>query len=238
MFNHKSLSVFIPVHNEEQIIDQGLEVVLSSVREITDDFEILLINDGSSDGSREKLLAWVARCPQMRLIEHPVNLGYGAALRSGFTQARKDLIFYTDMDLPADMCDLKKVIPLLDTYDLVIGYRIDRMDSPRRFIYSKIYGFLMKSLFNLKVKDINFSFKCVRKTAIDKVHLTARTGFIDGELLIEVLRHGCTIQEVPIVYRPRKCGKSDFDSIWVAVSTALEIVVYWLVDMQRKMRQK
>ncbi len=180
MMQHQPLSVFIPVHNEEQIIDEGLETILSSVQQITDDFEILVINDGSTDGSRKKLLAWLERCPQMRLIEHATNLGYGAALRSGFTQAKKDLIFYTDMDLPADMQDLKKIMPLMEVYDLVIGYRIDRLDSPRRFVYSKIYGLLLRRLFGLRVKDVNFSFKCVKKTVIEKVHLTARTGFIDG----------------------------------------------------------
>jgi glycosyltransferase involved in cell wall biosynthesis len=234
----KSLSVFIPVYNEEKIIDKNLGVILRVVKEITSDFEILIVNDGSTDNSKEKILNWVNNCEQIKLIDHKTNLGYGASLKSGFTNAQKELIFYTDMDLPADLSELKKVMPLMETYDLVIGYRIDRLDTLRRMVYFKIYRFLLRRLFNLKIKDINFSFKCLKKKVIEKINLTARTGFIDGELLIESLRYGFTIKEVPITYLPRKCGNSNFDSFKVAFSTAREILVYWLVKISQAKRLK
>lgn len=223
----KSLSVFIPVFNEEKLIDANLGFILRAIEKITGDFEILIIDDGSTDRSKEKILEWIKRYAKIRLIEHKTNLGYGAALRSGFRNAQKELIFYTDMDLPADLDELQKVMPLMETYDLVIGYRINRQDTPRRFIYSEIYKFLLRLLFNLKVKDINFSFKCIKKTAIEKINLSVESGFIDGELLIEAISKGFSIKEVPIIYRKRKDGKSNFNSLKVAISTAKEILFYW-----------
>lgn len=234
----KSLSVFIPVFNEERIIEKNLGSILSAIEEVSEDFEILIIDDGSTDHSKEKVLEWIKKCQKIRLIEHKTNLGYGAALRSGFKNAQKDWIFYTDMDLPADLDNLKKVVSLMGIYDLVIGYRINRQDTPRRFIYTKIYKFLLKVLFNLKAKDINFSFKCVKKTAIEKINFTAKTGFIDGELLIESVRNGFTVKEIPIIYWPRKYGNSNFDSFRVAVSTAQEILLYWLGKLSSGKRLK
>ncbi|MCX5693735.1 MAG: glycosyltransferase family 2 protein [Candidatus Omnitrophica bacterium] len=232
----KSLSVFVPVYNEESIIDKNLGIILSILEKIVDDFEILIINDGSTDCSGEKIREWSKKSQRIRFLEHKTRLGYGAALRSGFLNAGKELIFYTDMDLPADLNNLKEVMPLMDSYDLVIGYRTDRQDTLRRMIYSKVYKFLLKLLFGLKIKDINFSFKCVRRKVIEKVKLTAKTGFIDGELLIESLSGGFVVKEVPIIYRPRKFGNSHFDSLGVAINTAGEILLYWLAKIVHKKR--
>ncbi|MDD5130593.1 MAG: glycosyltransferase family 2 protein [Candidatus Omnitrophica bacterium] len=232
----RSLSVFIPVFNEEKIIDNNLPVILAEVEKIARDFEILIIDDGSTDHSGERLKAWAAKCNKIRILQHPKNLGYGAALRSGFSNAQKELIFYTDMDLPADLSNLQKAIPLMEVKDLVIGYRTDRQDTFRRMIYFKVYKFLLKLLFGLEAKDINFSFKCIRKKVLEKVNLSARTGFIDGELLINSIENGFTLQEIPIIYRPRKCGNSNFDSFKAAWNTAKEILLYWWAKNRNKKR--
>jgi len=234
----KSLSVFVPVFNEEKIIDKNLGVILSTLETISEDFEILIINDGSTDCSGEIIREWAKKSQRIRFLEHKTRLGYGSALRSGFLNAAKELIFYTDMDLPADLDNLKEVMPLMDNYDLVIGYRIDRQDTLRRRVYFLVYKFLLRILFNLKIKDINFSFKCVKKTVIDKIKLTAKSGFIDGELLIESIRNGFSIKEIPIIYRPRKFGNSNFDSFRVAVNTAVEILFYWWVRNVNKKKAK
>ncbi len=223
----RSLTFFIPVFNEEQIIDQNLQAVVSAVEKVAEDFEILIIDDGSRDGSNLKIRQWCKKYNKIRLIEHKINLGYGAALRSGFSNAQKELIFYTDMDLPADLAQLSQVLPLMESYDLLIGYRINRQDTLRRFIYYRLNKLLLRMLFKLKVKDINFSFKCITRSALKKINLTASTGFIDGELLIEALRNGCSIKELPVVYQKRKNGISNFDGLKVALATASEVLFYW-----------
>lgn len=231
MMSRKSLSVFIPVYNEDKIIDDSMLAILEVIESIADDYEILIVNDGSTDNSKEKILKWVEKCDRVKLIEHKTNLGYGLALRDGFKNATKDLIFYTDMDIPVDLNEIRKTLPLMEVYDLVIGYRINREDTPRRFIYSKIYNLLLRILFNVKAKDANFSFKCVKRAVIEKINLTAKSGFIDGELLAEAIRNNFSIKEIPLIYRPRKYGKSNFDGLKTAIFTAKEIVFYWLVNV-------
>lgn len=226
--NQRSISIFLPVYNEEQNIDLAISTVLNTVSSISDDYEILLINDGSSDGSREKILEWAGRNANIRLVDHEINLGYGAALRSGFKNAKKDIVFYTDSDMPADMEQIKKILPLMEKYDLVIGYRINREDTVRRFIYSKIYNLLLRLLFNVRVRDANFSFKCIRREAVQKCVLKAKSVFIDGELLSEAVRNNFKIKEVPVIYTPRKKGSSNFDSLNAAVSTVKELMNSWL----------
>lgn len=236
MSNGESISIFIPVYNEEKNIDIIVPKLLAVAGSITDNFEILLINDGSSDGSREKILYWVKNNSKIKIINHENNLGYGQALRSGFSNAEKDFVFYTDADMPVDLNSLNTVIPFIKNYDLVIGYRINRNDTLRRYIYSKIYNFLLTLLLNVKVNDANFSFKCIRKEALRKCNLKAKSVFIDGELLAEAVRNGCSIKEIPIVYIPRKHGKSNFDSLKPAIHTMRELIKYWLSNQLFKKR--
>ena len=226
--NLKSLSIFLPVYNEEKIIDKTISEIERVAESITDNYEILIINDGSTDHSKEKVLEWTKKNNKIKLISHETNLGYGAALRTGFKNAQNDLILYTDADMPVYLEEVKKIPPLMEEYDLVIGYRINRGDTPRRFIYSKLYNFFLRALLKIQVKDANFSFKCIKKEAIQKCNLKARSVFIDGELLAEVVRNNFKIKEIPIVYRPRKYGKSNFDTIAAALSTMKEIIYYWL----------
>lgn len=226
--NKKSLSVFLPAYNEEKIIDITISEIMKVVPLITDDYEILLVNDGSTDESEEKILRWTEKNSKIKLINHRTNLGYGSALRTGFKSAQKDIIFYTDADMPVSFDEIKKVIPYMDSYDLVIGHRINREDTLRRFIYSKIYNSLLRILLNVRVRDANFSFKCIKKEMVQKCTLKAKSVFIDGELLAEVVRNNGTIKEIPIIYMPRRYGKSNFDSLKAAISTTKELLFYWI----------
>lgn len=225
----KSLSIFIPVYNEEKIIDTIISAVATVAESISDNYEILIINDGSIDDSKERILKWTDRNNKIRLISHETNLGYGSALRTGFENATKDLIFYTDADMPADLNEIKTVLPLMERYDLVIGYRINRGDAAHRYLYSKIYNFLLRVLLEIKVRDANFAFKCIRKEAVKKCNLSAKSVFIDGELLAEAVRNDLTVKEVPLIYKPRQHGNSNFDSLRTAVFTAREILSYWIL---------
>jgi len=193
----QSISIFFPMYNERANIEQVIARAEQTIPELgVKNYEILIIDDGSRDGSAEIVQEWSERNPQVCLVRHPRNMGYGAALRTGFATSRFDAVFYTDCDLPVDLGELVKNMPLLKDADLVIGYRKKRFETLRRAIFSRTYNVLMRLLFNVHVRDVNFSFKLVRKQVLDRITLTAGTVFIDGQLLAESVRYGYSILEV------------------------------------------
>lgn len=225
-----TLSVFFPMYNESANIAVTLERALAVIPSLGfADFEILVIDDGSRDDSALVVRRAAQSEPRIRLVSHPRNLGYGAALRTGFTAARGDVVFYTDSDLPIDLSELERALPLLAGTDLVIGYRLRRHDTPRRAVYSKVYNLLMRALFGVRVRDVNFSFKLVRRRVLDTIELSASTVFIDGQLLAEAVRRGFQITEMPIEYTPRRVGTSSFDSLRAAWVTLVEMLRYRFV---------
>ena len=222
-----TLSVFFPMYNESANIAVTLERALAVIPSLGfADFEILVIDDGSRDDSALVVRRAAEREPRIRLVSHPRNLGYGAALRTGFTAARGDVVFYTDSDLPIELGEIARALPLLAGTDLVIGYRLRRYDTPRRALYSKVYNLLMRILFGVRVRDVNFSFKLVRRRVLDAIKLSAATVFIDGQLLAEAVRHGFQLTEMPIEYTPRRVGASSFDSVRAAWVTLVEMLRY------------
>jgi glycosyltransferase involved in cell wall biosynthesis len=217
------------MYNERDNIAVTLERALAVLPTLGfADFEILVVDDGSRDDSAAVVHRESLREPRIRLVSHPRNLGYGAALRTGFTAARGDVVFYTDSDLPVDLAEIGRALPLLEDAELVIGYRRRRYDTPRRAVYSKVYNLLMRVLFGVRVRDVNFSFKLVRRQALDAITLTASTVFIDGQLLAAAVRGGFRIAELPIDYTPRRVGKSSFDSVHAAWVTLVEMLRYRL----------
>ena len=223
----RSLSVFFPMYNELL----NIEKVLAEAQRVIpalgfSDYEILIVDDGSRDGCDHIVEVESARNAHIRLVRHEQNQGYGVALRTGFTQATKEAVFYTDCDLPVDLQDIQKALPLLENADLVVGYRIKRHETLRRAIYSRIYNLLMKMLFGVHVRDVNFSFKLVSREVLEQIHLTATTVFIDGQLLAEAHSKGFKIVEIPVVYRPRNFGSSNFNSLRTAFATLAEMLAY------------
>lgn len=225
----QSLSIFFPMYNERENIERVIARTEELIPQLgLKDYEILIIDDGSQDGSQEIVQEWSKRNSHVRLVRHPQNMGYGAALRTGFMTGKCDAVFYTDCDLPHDLSELIKALPLLQTADLVVGYRSERSLTLRRAVYSRVYNLLMRRMFNIRVSDVNCSFKLVRKQVLDRINLTAGTAFIDGQLLVEASRSGYSIVEMPVKYTPRHFGRSNFDSLQAAWSTWVEMTQYWL----------
>ncbi|MCS6912424.1 MAG: glycosyltransferase family 2 protein [Myxococcales bacterium] len=224
-----SLSVFFPMYNERDNIGRVLAEAAQVLPTLgLRDYEILVIDDGSQDGSGEVVADCARHNPHIRLVRHPRNLGYGAALRTGFASASREVVFYTDSDLPVDLREIAVALREIEHADLVIGYRVRRHETLRRAVYSRVYNQLMRWMFGVQVRDVNFSFKMIRREVLERISLTAGTVFIDGQLLAEAQRLGCRIVEIPVRYWPRQSGASSFDSLGVAWDTLREMVSYRL----------
>lgn len=222
----RSISLFYPMYNEVGSVEPMTRKALQVLAALTDDFEILIIDDGSSDGS-EKIADQLAKeDAHVKVIHHQGNKGYGQALRTGFARASKDVVAYTDCDEPFDLWLLRDALAKLKDHDMVIGYRANRWEGWKRFIFSKGYNFLVTILFGVHARDINFSCKLIRREDLKRFHLGAGTVFIDGELLAEAAREHLTVYEMPIDYLPRKFGESKFNSIGPAIHTFQEIFAY------------
>ena len=223
------VTLFCPVHDERESLPALVEKALGVLGGVTPDFELLIVDDGSRDGSGELADAAAAEDARVRVVHHARHRGYGQALRTGFTEARGDVVAYTDCDEPGDLHLLPDALRLLDdpALDLVVGYRLQRADTPRRWLYSKGYNLLVRALFGVRVRDVNFSFKLIRRDALRRLSLQAESAFIDGELLIEAARQGLRLAEIPVIYRARVHGHSHFDSLGAATATLGEIWSYW-----------
>src|ERR1043166_1230323 len=224
-----SVSVFIPMYNEETNAGLLLPVLQKALSEYSQDYEIVVVDDCSNDRTVPLVEDYMKRDKRIRLVRHEVNKGYGAALRTGFLNVTKELVFYTDADVPIDFGVLKQVLPEMKKYPVIIGYRIDRHDTWKRWLFSMIYNRLLRFLFGLKVKDVNFSFKVFRIEVVNqfKNRLKAESVFIDGEMLIWIHKLGIPIHEWPIEYTPRKFGLSTLGTWRQAKMTLMEIFNFW-----------
>ena len=222
-----SVSLFMPIYNEAALVEPVVRKALTVLEAITSDFELIIVDDGSIDGSGTIADGLAAADPRVRVIHHPVNQGYGQALRTGFAAGSRDVVAYTDIDEPADLWLLRDALPYLETHDLVIGYRIDRSGTPRRRAFTWGYNMLVRVLFGVKVRDINFSFKLIRREALRAMHLGASSVFIDGELLVEARRLNLRTFEMPVRNQERTVGTSHFDGFRSATETLQEIGRYW-----------
>jgi glycosyltransferase involved in cell wall biosynthesis len=223
------VSLFLPMHDERESLRPTAEKALAVLRSVTPDFELLIVDDGSRDGSERLAAELAAAEPRVRVARHDQNRGYGQALRTGFAAARGDVVAYTDCDEPADLWELPRALRRFDdpAVDMVVGYRLNRWEGLRRCVYSLGYNAIVRLLFRVRVRDVNFSFKLIRRAALGRLHLSAGSAFIDGELMTEAARHGLRVVEVPIFYRGREHGRSHFDSLRAATDTLAEIWRYW-----------
>lgn len=204
-----SLSIFLPAFNEEKNIGLVINQVLKFVPKISQKFEILIIDDGSIDHTADEVKKISQLHSQVKLIQHPHNQGYGAALKSGFYNSRYAYITYMDGDRQFDFTDLNKLIEKIDQADLVIGYRIKRADNWVRVLNGKLWNFLVSLLLRLRVKDIDCGFKLVKKEVIDAIpKLESNGATISGELLIKAHKKGFKIEQVGLKHKPRKFGSA------------------------------
>ncbi|MCL4465142.1 MAG: glycosyltransferase family 2 protein [Chloroflexi bacterium] len=218
--NH-SISAFFPAYNDGGTIASMVVSVDCTLRTLTDDYEIIVVNDGSADYTGEVLEELASRYPHLRVVTHGRNRGYGGALRSGFAAATKDLIFYTDGDAQYDPHELTLLMAeFKEGVDVVNGYKISRSDPLHRIIIGRIYHNLVKALFGLRLRDVDCDFRLVRRSVFDVVELKSNSGVICLELMKKTQDAGFNIVEVPVHHFHRAYGKSqffNFGRIWRVV---------------------
>lgn len=218
-----SLSVFFPMWNEEELVLRAVDAArevsgrLVAAGEVSS-YEILIVDDASTDATGKLADELADADPTVRVVHHEVNRKLGGALKTGLAAAEGDLVLYTDADLPFDMLDLEKAVRLLRIYeaDIVSAYRLDRTaEGPRRAIYSFAYNHLVRWTVGLRVRDVNFAFKLIRRRVLDHVQLESEGSFIDAELLAKAQRRGFSIIQFGVDYFPRTRGISTLSSLGV-----------------------
>lgn len=225
---HPSLSIVVPMYNEEDNVGPLVEAVLAALGDDPDFLELVLVDDGSRDGTAAVAASLAAREPRIRFVSHDRNRGLGAGIRSGVAASRGDLILYTDADLP---WDLRRVPELLDEVaanpgQLVLGFRANRDEGPWRAIMSSGYNGLCRLLFGLRVRDVNFACKLIPRAAVEGLDLVSEGSFIDAELLLGCRRRGFGWVQVPVVYQPRERGLSTAARPRVVVGILREIAAF------------
>lgn len=207
MNSNFSLSIVLPAHNEEENIKNTLDKCLSYVEQNIRDYEIIVVNDGSVDRTREIAEKLSAENSGIKLVNHKVNQGYGSALRSGFDAATKDYVFLMDSDGQFDISDLNALIPHVGENQAVIGYRRNRADSLIRSLNAWLYGLYIYVCFGLRVKDMDCAFKIFPIAAYRSVQPIKSDGALfSAELLIKFQKQGYTLKEIPVRHFPREYG--------------------------------
>jgi glycosyltransferase involved in cell wall biosynthesis len=229
--NKNSISVFFPVFNDQATIGVLVKNVLSLLPSFTDQYEVVLVNDGSTDKSAAIANELARNSEHVRVIHHSHNRGYGAALRTGFENTTGDLIFYTDGDGQYDVLELAVLMPLMiDGVDVVNGYKKKRQDNRSRRVSGAIYNSLARSLFRLPIRDVDCDFRLVRRSAIEQIRLRKSSGAICVELVRKLSLAGCVFREVPVNHYPRLHGKSQFFTPRRVGRTLLDFCAIWIAS--------
>lgn len=206
-----SLSIFLPCYNDEGTIGSTILKSFDILRRVTDDYEVIVVDDGSKDNSLKVLEELNRNYKELKIVKHPKNMGYGAALRDGFLNATKDFIFYTDGDGQYDVYELAELISHMnDGVDIVNGYKIKRSDPIHRKIIGRLYHNVMKVLFDIKIRDVDCDFRLFRRNIFDKVHLQSNDGGICVEFVKKCHDANLNFAEVPVHHYYRVSGASQF----------------------------
>jgi glycosyltransferase involved in cell wall biosynthesis len=225
-----SISVVFPMFNEEAYVERAVDAARDVLARAAPDFEIIIVDDASTDGTAAIADRLAAADPRVRVVHNPVNRKLGGALRAGYAAATKDLVFYTDADLPIDLEEVPRAARLLEYQqaDVVAAYRHDRTSEGwLRTIYTFTYNQMIRALFGLKVRDVNFAFKLFRRSVLARFPLKSDGSFIDAEFLLRARKAGCPIIQIGLDYFPRTRGMSTLASFGVIASMLREMTENW-----------
>jgi glycosyltransferase involved in cell wall biosynthesis len=230
-----SLSIFFPAYNDAGTIASLALIAHMTARELSDDYEVIVIDDGSPDHTGELLDEMARHFSWLKVVHHERNRGYGGALRSGFAAAGKQLIFYTDGDAQYDPRELVSLWRALGPdVDFVNGYKIARNDPLHRILIGRLYHWFVKLAFGLRLRDVDCDFRLMRREVFHKVALTRSSGVICVELMKKVQDHGFRIAETPVRHYHRTYGKSQFFNFPRVARTLVDLLRLWLELVLRR----
>lgn len=233
------LSVFFPAYNDSGTIASMVIRTVKAASELTSDFEIIVVNDASADGTAEIADELARTYPQVRVVHHERNRGYGGALQTGFRSATKDLIFYTDGDAQYDPAEVALLwAKIAEDVDLVNGYKISRSDPFHRIVIGRLYHHIVSILFGLTVRDVDCDFRLMRRRIFERINLEKTSGVICLEMMKKITDGGFTIVEVPVHHYHRAFGKSQFFNFRRIAKTGVDVLRLWfeLVVRRRHLR--
>lgn len=223
----KSVSFVYPAFNEEENIAEAVRRAAEAAALVRlDDFEVIVVDDGSADGTWGTLERLAADAPWLRPIRHERNQGYAAALRTGFKAARFPLVFYSDSDNQFDIREIRYVLPLADAHHIVTGFRVYRFDPLTRLVLSWGFNLLVRVIFRIPVRDIDCAFKMFRREIFDRIEIESQRFFVDTEILAKAKALGFTMTEIAVRHYPRMAGRSTVRPIHI-LYTLRELAKIW-----------
>lgn len=224
-----SISVFFPCFNDVFTIEKLIDDAYAVLRDIAKDYEVIVVDDGSSDGSRQLLTKLSQKYKKLKLVFHEKNQGYGGALKSGFDAASKDLVFYTDGDGQYDVKELPILLILMtEDVNFINGVKMSRQDPNYRIIIGNIYSLIARWMFWLPVYDVDCDFRLIRKSLVQKVILKNNSGAICIEMVKEAQRAGAKFRQVSVHHYSRQWGQSQFFRFNRLFPTFREVILLWL----------
>ncbi|MBL8090424.1 MAG: glycosyltransferase family 2 protein [Anaerolineales bacterium] len=231
-----SLSVIFPAYNDGGTIASMIATAKIAAEQVTDDFEIIVVNDSSSDYTAEVLEEMQKRYSELRVIQHETNRGYGGALISGFSSAKKDWIFYTDGDAQYNPLELTKLVDSLSIgVDAVNGYKAGRSDSLMRIFIGRLYHHFVKLLFGIRIRDVDCDFRLIPTKIMQEIQLKSFSGSICLEMVKKIESSGYVFAEVPVNHYARKYGVSQFFNFKRILQTLNQLAhLYWTLIIKKE----
>jgi glycosyltransferase involved in cell wall biosynthesis len=223
----EGVSVVLPAHNEEENLVSAVSEAIAAAEPLSRRLEIIIVDDGSHDGTGALATALGLRDSRVRLVRHESNQGYGGAVRSGIAAARLEWVLLTDADLQFDLRQLTDFVPHTADAQLVVGYRANRSDPLIRRLNASGWNALVHLLFGLPVRDVDAAFKLIRRDALDGLDLISTGAAIDAELLAKASHRGARIVELPVLHRPRVAGEPSGADLHVIARAFREVFKVW-----------
>jgi glycosyltransferase involved in cell wall biosynthesis len=231
-----SLSVIFPAYNDGGTIASMIATAKIAAEKVTDDFEIIVVNDASADYTASVLEEMQRKYSELRVIHHEINRGYGGALISGFSAAKKDWIFYTDGDAQYNPLELTKLVDALSVgVDAVNGYKAGRSDSLMRIFIGRAYHHVMKILFGFRIRDVDCDFRLIPTKIMHSLNLQSFSGSICLEMVKKIEDAGYVFAEAPVSHYERKYGVSQFFNFKRILQTLRQIInLYWTLVIKKE----
>ncbi|MCK4353172.1 glycosyltransferase family 2 protein [candidate division WOR-3 bacterium] len=221
--------MFFPVYNDWGTIGSMVALAVSTAESLTKKYEIILVDDGSNARTKQILSILEKQFNKVRVIHHPKNMGYGAAIRTGISNCKYEYIFYTDGDAQYDVSEIKNLLPFMRcNIDMVNGYKIKRMDPLYRVIIGRLYHYIVKFAFGLPLRDVDCDFRLMRRSIFNKVNLVSDSGVICVEMIKKIHNAGFKFAEVPVHHYYRMSGKSQFFSLRRLLRIGKDLLKLWV----------